>query len=105
VVPVVQGLPSSQDVVSGLLRVAQVPVCWLQKPSVHWVSRAEQSTGVPGCHVPLLQVSPTVQGFPSSHVVTPFITAGFGMVVHWAFPLLLTTQARTRHGASGPVGP
>jgi hypothetical protein len=47
-----------------------------------------------------LHVSPTVQGLPSSHGMTWVARSGLGTVVH--VPL---TQARTRQGASEPVGP
>jgi hypothetical protein len=59
----------------------------------HWA----HGFGSPDWHVPLLHVSPSVQRFPSSHGA-PF-APGFAIVVHPPF-----THARTRQGASAPVG-
>jgi hypothetical protein len=67
-------------------------------PSGSQKRHCSQRTGSPDWHVPLLHVSPTVQGLPSSQGMGG-IVSGFATVVHT--PL---TQALTRHGASAPSG-
>ena len=65
---VVQPLPSSQEVPSVSAGFEHAPVEVLQVPAEwHW-SEAVQTTGVP-VHVPLWQLSPVVQGFPSLQAV------------------------------------
>src|SRR5262245_8923665 len=62
----VQALPSVHGLPSGLAGFEQ-PVTGLQTPPLwHW-SIGVHTRGLPPVHTPLWQVSPCVQGLPSSH--------------------------------------
>lgn len=70
-----QTLASSQATPSGSGGFEQVPVTESQVPLTWQASCAVQIAAEPALHVPLLQVSPTVQALPSSQA-TPFALAG-----------------------------
>ena len=74
--PVVQALPSSHGVSSGLDGFEQTPVPTLQVPASWHESLAVHTTGLPLVHVPVWHVSVCVHALPSLHAV-PFAFAGF----------------------------
>lgn len=66
----VQALASLQAVPSGAFGFVQIPVAGLQAPALWQASRAAQTTGVPGKHVPVaLQTSLPLHALPSPHEV------------------------------------
>jgi hypothetical protein len=76
--PVVHALPSLHVVPLSRGTAAQLPVWVLHVPTLHALSRLEQSTGLPP-HVPPVHWSPVVQRLPSLHVV-PLVTARFAQL-------------------------